>query len=243
MGVFDSFLKRYRETINPSDSVQSGRFPNYEGEQADSRRGAASGGYPVDKSQPEDPMSPGWNGDAGDDDDVEEIDYFPTSGGGDASGKMAYKNGRKGDGPRGLRDTGKTRAPESEGGEAYADEGDMGSRGSGFSSSEARSRVQVKCPHCGSGNRVRLPGHLTVVRSAYASEADASEGKILRTQCGSCAETVRFHAPEGHAFVRRTGEAARHFRQRYNYLTGRGGSIVRGLRSAREAFRRSYFDR
>src|SRR6266478_7761759 len=35
--------------------------------EGDSRRGAASDGYPVDKSQPEDPMSPGHNGEPLDD--------------------------------------------------------------------------------------------------------------------------------------------------------------------------------
>jgi len=257
--AINTFYKMYRESGNPAGSpvttregaVRSGDCHD----EADSRRGAASDGYPVDKSQPEDPMSPGWNGPADDDDDEEEayaadeysgggatsegeeeVDYFPMDGsGGDASGKMAYKNGRKGDGPKGLRDTGRSRAPESE--------GDMDPGGlMGADASEARSKVKIRCPHCDEKNTVRLPKHLTVVRSAYAGEADASEGKILRTQCGKCDETVRFHAPEGHAFVRRTGEAQRHFAQRYAYLTGRGGNpITRGLRSAREAFRRSYY--
>jgi len=185
-------------------------------------------------------------------------EYFPTHGGGDASGKMVYPGGRKGDGPRGLRDTGRSHAPEAEGDSRRgarsdgfpvdkSDPGDPMDPGyNGEPLDQGRSKVNIRCPHCDEKNTVRLPKHLTVVRSAYAGEGEAyaSEGKILRTKCGKCAEMVRFHAPEGHRFVRRTGEAQRHFAQRYRYLTGRGGNpITRGIRSAREAFRRSYFGR
>ncbi len=141
----------------------------------DSRRGAASGTYPVDKSRPEDPMSPGYNGAALDDE---------------------QQNLRK------LRSA----------------------------------KVRIQCPHCDQMNTVRLPKHLSLAEG----EAD---GKVLKTMCGGCSETVRFHAPEGYRFARRASEAERTFAARYRYLTGRGGSIVRGLRSAREAFRKSYFDR
>ena len=169
---------------DPKNTVSSGGYRVLDSE-GDSRRGAASDGYPVDKSQPEDPMEPGWNGAAGDDDEQPAL--------------------------RQLRSA----------------------------------KVRVQCPHCDQTNTVRLPKHLQL---AYAGEGEdgeayASEGKsrILRTQCGKCGETVRFHAPEGHKFSNRESAAVSHFNDRYRYLTGRGGSIVRGLRSAREAFRRSYF--
>jgi phage FluMu protein Com len=112
-------------------------------------------------------------------------------------------------------------------------------------SEDGRSRVKIQCPHCDEVNRVRLPRHLTLARmdESKTGESKTAEGKILRTQCGKCDETVRFHAPEGYSFQAKTSEAARHFAARYRYLTGRGGSITRGLKSAREAFRRSYFDR
>jgi hypothetical protein len=176
-------------------------------------------------------MEPGFNGRALDDDE-EEVDFWPV--------KQYGKNEIGSGGVRVL--SGEDEAMTDE---AMTDENDPGSRGPGFS--EGRSRVNVKCPHCGEGNRVRLPKHLTVVRSAQTAqtdEAQTAEGKILKTRCAQCAETIRFHAPEGHSFVRRTGEAARHFNQRYRYLTGRGGNpVTRGIRSAREAFRRSYFGR
>jgi len=169
---------------DPKNTVSASGYRILDAE-GDSRRGAASDGYPVDKSQPEDAMSPGWNGPGDDDDDA-------------------------------LKDA-----------------------------SAGRSRVKIRCPHCSEKNTVRLPRHLTLARmdETRTGEARTSEGKVLRTKCGKCAEDVRFHAPEGYSFQAKTSEAARHFAARYRYLTGRGGSITRGIRSAREAFRKSYWGR
>jgi len=101
-------------------------------------------------------------------------------------------------------------------------------------------RVSVRCSACGETSKVRLPNHIRLAKTAYAAEGESGKGRIMRTRC-ACGETVRFHAPEGYAFAKRESAA---FMTRYNYLAGRGPNpIMRGLRSAREAFRRSYYGR
>jgi len=208
MGIFDRFLKTYREGSvsvrdgvpsanegeemdawpmrrDPKNTVSSGGYRVLDSEH-DSRRGTWPGaGAGLDgDGEPDDPMSPGWRGDALDDGGLDKL--------ADA---------------RGL------------------------------------DKVNVRCPSCGETSKIRLPRHIKLAKTAYASETEG-KGRIMRTQCGSCSESIRFHAPEGMRFVNRESAAVRHFTQRYGYLTGRSRNpITRGLKSAREAFKRSYFGR
>src|SRR5689334_14632279 len=57
-------MKRYGK-----NEIGSGGYRVLDSEGGDSRRGAGGPGYPVDKSDPEDPMEPGWRGPALDDED------------------------------------------------------------------------------------------------------------------------------------------------------------------------------
>ena len=70
------------------------------------------------------------------------------------------------------------------------------------------SKVKIECPHCDRENTVRLPPHLTVTRASRTGEGDGGQDKLLRTKCGHCGETVRFHAGEGFAFTKRESAAS-----------------------------------
>lgn len=254
MTIFDGFLRAYREANDGGMALLNAR--DKAAKKSDAPRGShdyrGEDGRMDEGSQP---VSGGYaSADEGEDEDLSEApgEFFPRHGGGDASGKMAYPGGRKGDGPAGFRDSGKRLAPEAEhdaddDSRRGASDGLTHSGGAGDTQPLDQVRlgkVRVQCPACERENIVRLPKHLTVVRGAYAGEGEGG-GKLLKTQCGGCSENIRFRAPEGHRFANRESAAVSHFKQRYGYLTGRAGHnpIVRGLRSAREAFRRTYFDR
>ena len=190
-GTETDMHRQVREASRVADGM------DHDEEAHDSRRGA-SDGYPVDKSDPEDPMSPGWNGDAvNDDDDDEGEAYAADAAEDDGDGSMGGVGGSR-------MSPGMDVTSEDEDASAMQD-----------MSSEAKMRAAFKCAKC--NERVMHP-----MRLAKTAEGEASSPVSAKCSKGHASEVA---PPAGFKFTNKAteAEAVATFFQRYLREANRGG--------------------